>query len=180
MNITDGPALSFSGTDLEKAELFRFFVYYSGSGEPRAIEVMMHWCVNTYTVTIQDNVPVTNLASEITNALLDLNHTGLAWRDETYVHVRWPWLTLLVAQVGLSVLTFVLVVAQTAGLNIEIVKGSSLPALLAVKAEYKVSLITEQRDGSKTVRKRPRPLHLQATGITGAFQRSGRGWTLQN
>lgn len=108
-----------------------------------------------------------------------MNHTGLAWRDETYVHVRWPWLTLLVAQVGLSVLTFILVVAQTAGLDIEIVKGSSLPALLAVKADEKASLMEEQHHMSGTSSKIAEPLDLQATGITGAFHRSGRGWTLE-
>lgn len=64
MNITDGPALSYSGTDLEKAELFRFFVYYSP--EPRAIEVMMHWCVNTYAVTVEDSVPVTRMVASYT------------------------------------------------------------------------------------------------------------------
>ncbi|KAF6816773.1 hypothetical protein CPLU01_13755 [Colletotrichum plurivorum] len=121
-----------------------------------------------------------NLASQITNALLDLNHTGLAWRNETYVHVRWPWLTLLVVQVGLSVLTFVLVVVQTAGLDIEIVNGSSLPALLAVKADEKASLLNELRDEPDTTSKSAEPVYLEATGITRAFQRSGRGWTLED
>ncbi|EFQ34321.1 uncharacterized protein GLRG_09465 [Colletotrichum graminicola M1.001] len=57
MNISTGPGLSFNNTDIMNAKLFHFFVLYGP--RLRATEIIMHWCVNTYRVSVQENIPVT-------------------------------------------------------------------------------------------------------------------------
>ncbi|OHE99659.1 hypothetical protein CORC01_05017 [Colletotrichum orchidophilum] len=118
-----------------------------------------------------------NIASGLTNALLFDNVSGSAWQEEIFVSIRWPWLTLLAAQVGLSILTLVIVMIETAGLDIEIVKGSPLPALLAIHPDEKNALLGDHLEETKS--KDSRLPHLRASGITGGLQRSGEHWLLQ-
>ncbi|KAK2017460.1 hypothetical protein LZ32DRAFT_654882 [Colletotrichum eremochloae] len=118
-----------------------------------------------------------NIASGLTNALLTTNVSGSALQEERFVSIRWPWLTLLAAQVGLSVLTLVIIIIDTAGLNIDIVKGSPLPALLAMDPAEKDMLL---RDHSEETGKIKSELpHLRAFGIAGGLQRNGDKWVLQ-
>ncbi|OLN94121.1 hypothetical protein CCHL11_07147 [Colletotrichum chlorophyti] len=292
LNISTGWSLSYNDTDVMKAAIFNFFVLY---GPPmRATEIMLHWCVNTYNVTVKENIPVTqrvasythptvgevfienynmtsnttyltspdspqkkyvasgygpdyiastlkntlvggfldlggyqfgngtqmfgtalsrakigislldesqkyddaqfqtlrnlteNIASGLTNAwvskcsdrseLLTKNISGSAWQDERFVSIRWPWLTLLAAQVGLSILTLIIIMIQTAGLDIEIVKGSPLPALLAVSSEEKAALLNKDFEDTH---KNDLP-HLKASGIAGALRRNGQDWVLRD
>ncbi|KAK1579926.1 uncharacterized protein LY79DRAFT_562858 [Colletotrichum navitas] len=67
MNISTGPSLTFNDTDIMTAKLFHFFVLYGP--RLRATEIIMHWCVNTYRVNVQENVPVTErVASHTTRS----------------------------------------------------------------------------------------------------------------
>ncbi|KAK1624170.1 hypothetical protein BDP81DRAFT_112050 [Colletotrichum phormii] len=65
LNISSGPSLSFNGTDAMGAKIWNFFVIYGP--RLRATEIMLHWCVNTYRVTVQDNIPVTQKVASYTN-----------------------------------------------------------------------------------------------------------------
>lgn len=47
------------------AKIWNFFVIYGP--RLRATEIMLHWCVNTYRVTVQDNLPVTQKVASYTN-----------------------------------------------------------------------------------------------------------------
>ncbi|KAL0933653.1 uncharacterized protein CTRU02_210452 [Colletotrichum truncatum] len=122
-----------------------------------------------------------NIASGLTNALLTTNESGSAWQDERFVEIRWPWLSLLAAQVGLSILTLLIIIIQTAGLDIDIVKGSPLPALLAITPEDKSALLRESQDIN--VYRKDMELqvpHLRAHGIVGGLERRGEEWVLRN
>ncbi|KAK1702431.1 hypothetical protein BDP67DRAFT_452867 [Colletotrichum lupini] len=118
-----------------------------------------------------------NIASGLTNALLVSNVSGTAWLEERFVSIRWPWLTLLAAQVGLSILTLAIIMVETASLDIEIVKGSPLPALLAVHPDEKSVLLADHVE--ETPNKDSRLPHLRASGITGGLRRDGEYWVLQ-
>ncbi|TEA17003.1 hypothetical protein C8034_v000534 [Colletotrichum sidae] len=287
MNISTGTSLSYNNTDLINAKLFNFFVIYGPT--LRATEIMLHWCVNTYNVTVQNNVPVTqqvashtkpsigevfvesynmtvngtyltspdnpekkyvadglgiaqiesilsatlvgyyinlaqytfnngteifgtalsragiqaavgslsesqalddaqftalrnltqNIATGLTNALLTDDQGGSAWQDERFVSIRWPWLTLLAAQVGLSIVTLLLIMFQTACLDIDIVKGSPLPALLAINPMENIAMLREQQEGDvRELDEKMQQHHLRAHGIVGALGRKGDGWVL--
>ncbi|KAK1513611.1 hypothetical protein CABS01_07017 [Colletotrichum abscissum] len=119
-----------------------------------------------------------NIASGLTNALLVSNVSGTAWQEERFVSIRWPWLTLLAAQVGLSILTLAIIMVETASLDIEIVKGSPLPALLAVHPDEKSVLLGDHVE--ETPNKDSRLPHLRASGITGGLRRDGEDWVLQS
>ncbi|KAF4814214.1 hypothetical protein CGCSCA5_v008010 [Colletotrichum siamense] len=122
-----------------------------------------------------------NIASGLTNALLTTNESGSAWQDEVFVSIRWPWLTLLAAQVGLSIITLLIIIIQTAGLDIEIVKGSPLPAFLAMNPDEKTALMREQQE--MDMRNRDSELqipHLRAHGIVGGLERRGEEWVLRS
>lgn len=113
--------------------------------------------------------------------LLTTNESGSAWQDEVFVSIRWPWLTLLAAQVGLSIITLLLIIIQTAGLDIEIVKGSPLPAFLAMNPDEKTALMREQQE--MDMRNRDNELqipHLRAHGIVGGLERRGEEWVLRS
>ncbi|KAF9880320.1 hypothetical protein CkaCkLH20_02274 [Colletotrichum karsti] len=134
---------------------------------------------DAYFTTLQNVTQ--NVANGLTNALLSTNQSGSAWQDERYVSIRWPWLTLLVAQVGLSILTLLIIMIQTAGLDIDIVKGSPLPALLAMHPDDKTALMREHREID--VEKRDKELqvpYLRAHGIVGNLERRGEEWILRN
>lgn len=104
--------------------------------------------------------------------------SGSALQEERYVSIRWPWLTLLAAQVGLSILTLVIIIIETARLDVEIVKGSPLPALLAVDPAEKNALLG---DCSRGMREAESGLpHLRPFGIVGGLQRDGDNWVLQH
>ncbi|KAK1515631.1 uncharacterized protein CCOS01_12829 [Colletotrichum costaricense] len=119
-----------------------------------------------------------NLTENIASGLTNANVSGTAWQEERFVSIRWPWLTLLAAQVGLSILTLAIIMAETASLDIEIVKGSPLPALLAVHPDEKSVLLGDHVE--ETPNKDSRLPHLRASGITGGLRRDGEDWVLQS
>ncbi|KAJ0335548.1 hypothetical protein COL922a_009048 [Colletotrichum nupharicola] len=158
MNISTGTSLSYNDTDIIKAELFNFFVLYGPAPtQLRAYEIIMHWCVNTYNVTVQNNVPITQQVASYTKPNL----------GEVFV--------------GLSIITLLIVIIQTAGLDIEIVKGSPLPAFLAMNPDEKTALMREQQE--MDMRDRDSELqipHLRAHGIVGGLERRGEEWGLRS
>ncbi len=66
MNISAAPSLSYNGTEVIKASLFDFFVIYFYEPRARAVEVVLHWCINKYNVTVDDNVAITRKISSQT------------------------------------------------------------------------------------------------------------------
>ncbi|KAJ0317120.1 hypothetical protein COL5a_011263 [Colletotrichum fioriniae] len=118
-----------------------------------------------------------NLTENIASGLTNANVSGTAWQEERFVSIRWPWLTLLAAQVGLSILTLAIIMVETASLDIGIVKGSPLPALLAVHPDEKSVLLGDHVE--EMLNEDSRLPHLRASGITGGLRREGDGWILQ-
>lgn len=66
---------------------------------------------------------------------------------------------------------------ETASLDIGIVKGSPLPALLAVHPDEKSVLLGDHVE--EMLNEDSRLPHLRASGITGGLRREGDGWILQ-
>ncbi|KXH65563.1 hypothetical protein CSAL01_02962 [Colletotrichum salicis] len=112
-----------------------------------------------------------NIASGLTNALLNDNVSGTAWQEERFVSIRWPRLTLLAAQVGLSILTLVIIMIETASPDIEIVKGSPLPTLLAVHPDEKNALLGDHIGGNAQ-----QGQQASAFGDFGHYWRSEEKW----
>ncbi|KAH0441178.1 hypothetical protein CcaCcLH18_02088 [Colletotrichum camelliae] len=89
-----------------------------------------------------------NVARSLTNSLRDsltteqAYITGQAYVSETYVKVRWWWMTLISCQVVLStiVLVVALIQARMAGLNV--VKSSTFPAFFAIDSSDRKLLET--------------------------------------
>lgn len=65
---------------------------------------------------------------------------GTVLLAQTFVVVRWAWLAFLSAQVGLSIVFMALVVAQTARLDVDVVKSSALAGVFAVSGRMKTAL----------------------------------------
>lgn len=59
--------------------------------------------------------------------------TGSMVTTETFVVIRWQWLSLLATQVVLTIVFLLFVVIHTARLDVEIVKSSNIAELLALK-----------------------------------------------
>jgi hypothetical protein len=71
VNISTGASLLFNDTDVIAGSLFNFFVIHftiagDGLGEALAYEVLMHWCVNTYNISVTDNIPTITTTSSHT------------------------------------------------------------------------------------------------------------------
>ncbi|CAP72647.1 uncharacterized protein PODANS_2_780 [Podospora anserina S mat+] len=80
-----------------------------------------------------------NVAMGLTNVMFDSTTqavsslvSGTAWQEERYISVRWEWLSLVAAQIGLALVVLVLVMVQTARLGVPVVKSDILPAFFAV------------------------------------------------
>lgn len=63
-----------------------------------------------------------------------LESNGTAFTSVTFVEVRWEWLTLVAAQVGLSIAFLLTVVIGTARLGVDVVKSSNMAELFAIPA----------------------------------------------
>lgn len=57
---------------------------------------------------------------------------GEALQRETFIKVRWEWLTFLAAQIGLTAVFIVVVMFHTARLDVDIVKSSNISELFAL------------------------------------------------
>ncbi|KAK4195627.1 hypothetical protein QBC40DRAFT_269118 [Triangularia verruculosa] len=81
-----------------------------------------------------------NIAMGLTNAMFDnttealssIVPNGTAWKEETYILVRWEWLSLVAVQIVLSLVILILIIVQTSVLGVPVVKSSILPAFFAV------------------------------------------------
>lgn len=99
--------------------------------------------------------------------------TGTALAAETYVHIEWPWLSFVAAQVILSVAFLLGIMVQTAVWGIEVIKGSgsSMITLLAVPASDRrhIEALTETAGGVAS---------RQVESLSCRFKRGDRKWSL--
>ncbi|CAI4215990.1 unnamed protein product [Parascedosporium putredinis] len=65
---------------------------------------------------------------------------GTAWKDETFVQVRWPWLTFLAAMIAMSFFFFLFTVITTHRLQVPVLKGSAIGSMLAPNPEVQSAL----------------------------------------
>ena len=76
-----------------------------------------------------------NLAISMTNNIRQQNDTvatqshGIAWKSETYVHVRWAWLSFPIAVIALALAFLVGSIIETANRDILVWKSSNLALL---------------------------------------------------
>lgn len=108
------------------------------------------------------------------------SETGIVLATESYVHIRWAWLTFLAIQVVLSVSFLVGIMVQTAVWNVKILKASPTAALLAISADDKAHL--EARDDmlldSSHGGGQESEMARKLQGITCRFRPGERGWAL--
>ena len=60
---------------------------------------------------------------------------GEGFIRETYTFVRWEWLTLLAAQVGLAVVFVIAIIIHTARIGVDVVKSSNTAELFALQGD---------------------------------------------
>ena len=104
---------------------------------------------------------------------------GIVLATESYVHIRWAWLSFLAIQLALSVSFLLGIMIQTAVWNVKILKGSSTAALLAISADDKAYLEEREHillDNSRSEHEGEMARKLRA--ITCRFMGGDRGWTL--
>lgn len=107
------------------------------------------------------------------------SETGIVLSTESYVHIRWAWLSFLAIQLVLSVSFLLGIMIQTAVWNVEVLKGSPAAALLAISADDKAYLEEREHtrlDNSRGEHANDRARKLRA--ITCRFVGGDRGWTL--
>lgn len=107
--------------------------------------------------------------------------TGTVLATESYVQVRWAWLTFLVIQVALSISFLLGIMVQTAVWNVKVLKGSPTAALFAISAQDKAYLEDREHvtlDNSRSGRPRGE-MASELQSITCRFRPGERGWTLE-
>ncbi|KAK4132541.1 hypothetical protein BT67DRAFT_385179, partial [Trichocladium antarcticum] len=107
------------------------------------------------------------------------SETGIVLSTESYVHIRWAWLSFLAIQLVLSVSFLLGIMIQTAVWNVKVLKGSPTAALLAISADDKAYLEEREHtllDSSRGEHARERARELRA--ITCRFVGGDMGWTL--
>lgn len=105
---------------------------------------------------------------------------GTALTSVTFVEVRWEWMTLVSAQVGLSIVFLLSVMYGTAKLGVDVVKSSNMAELFAFSA-------TGRQDGWKHGESHSAYQDVGRAGIktqvgkdVGATLRRGReGWYME-
>ena len=107
--------------------------------------------------------------------MLSVDVNGTAWERRTFVEIRWQWLILLAAQVGLSAVTLLVIIVETARSDMEIVKGSPLAALFAISAEEKAAVERGQEAEPLT---RADEAHIRPAGIAGELKKRHGRWIL--
>ncbi|KAF4846065.1 hypothetical protein CGCSCA4_v006524 [Colletotrichum siamense] len=103
---------------------------------------------------------------------------GTAWTKQTYIKVRWEWLTFLAVQVCLSIIILVMIIWETAVADVDIIKSSTLPALFAINSEELASIEHRFEEGEPLVEKG----HQQVVphGIGGQLHKTGGKWILRS
>ncbi|KAK6077793.1 hypothetical protein SCUP234_06551 [Seiridium cupressi] len=280
MNISAGTSVSFNNTDMIKAPILDYTIMFWPPSQARAYEVLLHFCVNTYSVTVKGNIPTvdlvasyanidegevfvkssnqtfnvtylttpddpgekfvadgmgpgyiggalassitgaytyfgdynmsagvgvfgaaieraivgvnsndsqaiddaqyagiynlsSNIAMALTNALTEWSAepavNGTALTQQTFVSIRWEWVTLLVVQVFLSLVVLIVAIFRTEMIGIPIIKGNPLPGLFAISAQEKYTIEQQQMGITTSV-----PNHV----LDGDLKRVGNKWML--
>ncbi|KAF6840725.1 hypothetical protein CMUS01_03822 [Colletotrichum musicola] len=123
---------------------------------------------------------INGTAEKYENTILNTTPTvyGTAWKSETYVKVRWAWLTFLIVQVWLSIVILIMVIGETATAGIDIVKSSTLPSLFAINSEAKADLEHKFEEGEPLVEKGHR--RVVPWGIGGQLHKVDGKWQLRS
>jgi hypothetical protein len=112
--------------------------------------------------------------------MLDTEVNGTALAMETYVRVRWEWLSLLVAQVALSVIVLLSIIIATARSGVGILKTDSLSALVAIPVDERVAMAGDPASRARLEAEGvPR---ITATGVLDGdrgLRRRGSRWQVQ-
>jgi hypothetical protein len=103
--------------------------------------------------------------------------SGTVLATESYVHVRWAWLTFLAIQIVLAVSFLLGIMVQTAVWNVKILKGSSTAALLAISAHDKAYL--EERENLFLDGGQESEMARKMKTIACRFRPGERGWGLE-
>ncbi|KAF6814700.1 hypothetical protein CSOJ01_03923 [Colletotrichum sojae] len=106
------------------------------------------------------------------------NVMGVAWNSESFIRVRWPWLTFLIVQVGLSFIILMLIILETATAGVDVVKSSTLPSLFAINSEAKADLEHKFEEGEPLVEKGHR--RVVPWGIGGQLHKVDGKWQLRS
>jgi hypothetical protein len=77
MNISSGTSLSFNDTDMMKVPIIDYTIIFWPPEQARAYEVLLHFCVNTYSVNVTGNIPTVKQIASYT----------IANQGETHVNV---------------------------------------------------------------------------------------------
>lgn len=107
------------------------------------------------------------------------NINGGAWKSESYIKVRWPWLTFLAAQVLLSVVILVMIITETARSGVDIVKSSTLPSLFAINSKDKAEM-EDDFDKEEPVFDDGSHRRLVPQGIGGHLNKMDGKWQLRS
>ena len=61
--------------------------------------------------------------------------SGTSYSVETFVHVKWPWLSLLIGLVGASILFLLITIIHSAISRVEVMKSDALAAVTILSPE---------------------------------------------
>ncbi|KAM0228683.1 hypothetical protein ACHAPO_010544 [Fusarium lateritium] len=98
---------------------------------------------------------------------------GESFNRETYMFVRWQWLTLLAAQVGFTVAFVVAIVIHTARIGVDVVKSSNAAELFALQENRSQETRMAEKSQSWGIRTKV------GKASEGILINSGGGWKLQ-
>lgn len=99
---------------------------------------------------------------------------GTALIQQTFVSIRWEWITLLIIQVALSIIVLIVAISHTEIIGIPVIKGNPLPGLFAIGAQERYAVEQEQM-GVKASGETPwKSEHV----LDGDFKRFGNKWAL--
>ncbi|KAL6918855.1 hypothetical protein FSST1_002881 [Fusarium sambucinum] len=98
---------------------------------------------------------------------------GDSFNRETYMFVRWQWLTLLAAQVGFTVAFVVAIVIHTARIGVDVVKSSNAAELFALQENRSQETRMAEKSQSWGIRTKV------GKASEGILINSGGGWKLQ-
>lgn len=117
-----------------------------------------------------------NLAAAVSDATTDFmrkkgtTEEGETLIPETFVQVRWAWLSFVAIQVGLSVLFLVSIVWHTASLGVDVVKSSNMSELFALRHDTRYSQLPSEAIG----------IHpLVDPSIVAKLEKSDGTWSLE-
>jgi hypothetical protein len=66
--------------------------------------------------------------------------TGTAYAPQTIIHIRWPYISFLAIQLGLTIIVLLFTIIATYRSRIQILKGDSLATMCALSPRVKAKL----------------------------------------